>query len=146
MVLPGSMLAALSITYFTPCMRLYASPPSPLLYSVIVCHQSIAVTPSSAAAPPRSRNRWPPLLYSAANCLPSPTATVAQCRRLPAVFPVTINQCRHRPTQLLTARCTSSYSEVYSVYLQGPFIQKFGDGAELKAGMLEPSKTGTCVK
>ena len=35
--------------------------------------------------------------------------------------------------QLLTARCASSYSEVYSVYIQGSPIQKIGDGAELKA-------------
>ena len=60
MVVPGSMLAALSITYLLYTMRLFLSPPLPSLSatydnSVIVCHRFIPVPPSSTATPPHSR-------------------------------------------------------------------------------------------
>ncbi len=124
-----STLAALPITYYTLNHQLYASPPSPSLSatynnSIIVCRQSIAVPPSSTAAPPCSRRHRPPLLYIATDPLPLPNAPIARCRHLPVVFPAIIHHCCHRPMQLLTARCTNSYSEVYSVYIQGPPIHK----------------------
>ena len=81
MVVPGSTMAALSITYFAPrdfmCpLRRHRCPPAHN-NSVIVCRRSIAVPPSSAAAPPCTRRYHPPLIYIATNYLPLPSVAVA---------------------------------------------------------------------
>ena len=73
MVIPGSTLAALPITY---AMRLYTVPS----VAVIVCRRSITLPPSSAVTPPSSpsHRHCPPLLYIATNHLPATTAAAAQ--------------------------------------------------------------------
>jgi hypothetical protein len=77
-----------------------------------------------------------PLLYIAADCLPSPNSVGPPAPLSATVFPAIIDRCRHRPMQSSTAaaivfsaaasvdrwrrRCTSSYFEVYSVYIGAP--------------------------
>ena len=111
MVVPGSTLAALSITHFTPhgfthplCCHCYPPPtttasssaadlspcrhhplPCPLAAAAVVCRCS--TSPPIACHPP------PP---------PSPNAAVCQ----PSSQPSSTVRCRHRPTQSSTARCT----------------------------------------
>ena len=144
MIVPGSTLATLSITYFTPCgfpctICRHRCPPPPTMTAslsatnLLPCYHHLLPHPLAVAAVVRHCSTLPPIACHRPPP-PLPDAAVARRRRLPAVFPAIIDRCRHRPTQSSTSRCTSSYSEVYAVYILGPPIQKIGDGAELKAG------------
>jgi hypothetical protein len=134
MVVPGSTSATLSIIYtrHRP-LRCHCCPP-PTTTATLSAPKSIAVLPSSASAPPPTAMECvsPPGL--AAPPVPANNKDNGSSAIAIGAVANALDSRALGPTAAASKRCINPYSIVYSVYIRGPPIQKFGDGTDFKAG------------